>query len=218
MNAGRSIGNIARPAVAAVLAISTLLIALRAVAAPEDDYLGGRRSYLSGDVVGAMSTLKRAADAGHAAAQALLADILDKAEFNEEAVGYYRKSAEQGNPEGQYGLGSMYASGEGIARDPEQARRWMVLAAEQGHAQAINVLAQAYIGGELGIDKKERTGETALRWIRKAAGNRYIPALEFLASAYRTGWFGMTDASEAERLDAQLKQARGNKNQATRRK
>lgn len=218
MNAGCSTANTARSAVAAVLAIFTLLIALRAVAAPEDDYLGGRRSYLSGDVVGAMSTLKRAADAGHAAAQALLADILDKAEFNEEAVGYYRKSAEQGNPEGQYGLGSMYASGEGIARDPEQARRWMVLAAEQGHAQAINVLAQAYIGGELGIDKKERTGETALRWIRKAAGNRYIPALEFLASAYRTGWFGMTDASEAERLDAQLKQARGNKNQATRRK
>ncbi len=58
-------------------------------------------------------SLRKAAEQGDALSQALLGDTLDKAEFNEEAVGYFRKSAEQGNADGQLGLGAMLLPGRG---------------------------------------------------------------------------------------------------------
>ena len=41
-----------------------------------------------------------------------------------------RQRAEQGDTEAQYDLGLMYANGEGVARDDEQAVRWFRSAAE----------------------------------------------------------------------------------------
>ena len=136
--------------VSRVLALLLLWHVCLAWAAPEDDYRLGADAYRAGDVVRAMALLKTSADAGHAPSQSLLAYILDQAEFNEEAFAYYRKAAAQGNADGEYGLGSMYAVGEGVKRDPAEARKWITRAAERGHAAAINSLAQAYIEGELG--------------------------------------------------------------------
>ncbi len=179
-------------------------------AAPEDDYRAGSEAYRGGDVVRAMSLLKKSADAGHAPSQSLLAYILDQAEFNDEAVAYYRKAAVQGEPEGEYGLGSMYAAGQGVKRDPGEARKWIARAAEKGHAAAINSLAQAYISGELGIDETQRNGAEALRWVRRAADSGYLPALERLAAAYRTGAYGLAvDLKQAEALEAKGRAARG---------
>ena len=192
------------------LAMLLVWYACAAWAAPEDDYRAGSEAYRGGDVVRAMSLLKKSADAGHAPSQSLLAYILDKAEFNDEAAAYYRKAAEQGEPEGEYGLGSMYASGEGMKRDLGEARKWIPRAAEKGHAAAINSLAQAYLSGELGIDETQRTGAEALRWVRRAADSGYLPALERLATAYRTGAYGLAvDLKQAEALDAKGRAARG---------
>lgn len=179
-------------------------------AAPEDDFRAGSEAYRGGDVVQAMALLKKSADAGHAPSQALLAYILDMAEFNDEAVAYYRKASAQGNLEGEYGLGSMYAAGQGVKRDPAEARRWITRAAEKGHAAAINSLAQAYISGDLGIDETQRNGAEALRWVRRAADSGYLPAMERLAAAYRTGAYGLAvDLKQAEALDAKGRAARG---------
>lgn len=179
-------------------------------AAPEDDFRAGSEAYRSGDVVQAMALLKKSADTGNAPSQALLAYILDKAEFNDEAVAYYRKSAAQGNADGEYGLGSMYAAGTGVKRDPAEARKWIARAAEKGHAAAINSLAQAYIRGELGVDETSRNGAEALRWVRRAAESGYLPALVHLAAAYRTGSYGLAvDLKQAEALDAKARATRG---------
>lgn len=178
--------------------------------ASDEDYQKGLKAYQSDDVMGAMPLLKRSADAGHAGAQAVLAYILDKAELDEEAIAYYRKAAEQGNPDGQFGLGSMYSAGEGVKRDLGEARRWTTKAAEQGHTQAINVLAQAYLSGDLGVTEEERKGAQALSWIRRAADNNYIPALEALSGAYRTGGYGLApDAQQADKLAATVRQLKG---------
>lgn len=175
-----------------------------------DDYEAGAKAYAAEDVVSAMAKLKRAADSGHAAAQALLGDILHQAEFNEDAVAYFRKSAEQGNADGQYGLGVMYVSGEGVKRDVALARKWIELAAAQGHKQAINVYAQAYIAAELGLDETARRSAEALTWIKRAADNDYIPAIEALAAAYRTGDLGLTaDPKMADELTAKAEKLRG---------
>ncbi len=193
-----------------VFALLLVWHACLAWAAPEDDYRLGAEAYRGGDVVRAMALLKTSADAGHAPSQSLLAYILDQAEFNEEAVAYYRKAAAQGDADAEYGLGSMYAAGEGIQRDPAQAHEWITRAAQHGHANAINALAQAYIDGELGIDEAQRSGAEALRWVRRAADSGYLPAMERLAAAYRTGAYGLAvDLQRAEALDARSRAARG---------
>lgn len=179
-------------------------------AAPEDDFRAGSQAFREGDVVQAMAVLKKSADAGHAPSQSLLAYILDKAEFNDEAVAYYRKAAAQGDAEGEFGLGSMYAAGEGVKRDPAEARKWIARAAEKGHATAINALAEAYIKGGLGVEEQQRNSAEALRWVRRSADSGYVPAMEQLAVAYRSGTYGLAvDSTQATALDAKIRAARG---------
>lgn len=179
-------------------------------AAPDDDYRKGAASYAQGDVVTAMAPLKAAADAGHAAAQALYAQILDRADSDEEAVGYFRKSAEQGNADGQFGYGAMLASGEGIKRDRAAGRKWIVLAAGQGHKLAINELALAHLTGRLGLADEPRDDKEALRWIRLAADADFLPAVDGLADAYRKGGLGLAiDAKAADDWAAKARKLRG---------
>ena len=195
---------------AAVCAAVALCFTFTAFAAAEDDYREGFRFYQTGDVTTAMARLKKAADVGHAPAQVLLADILDQAEFNEEAVSYYRKAAEQGNADGEFGLGSMIANGEGVKRDAAEARKWITRAADKNHARAIVTLAQAYINGGLAIEEKQRNGEDARRWITRAADSSYPPALDHLAKAYRTGMLGLAvDVKQAEALEIRARTIRG---------
>ncbi len=65
-----------------------------------------------------------------------------------ESVSWYRKAssglhrlAETGNGQAMYVLGVMYAYGRGVARDTEQARRWLTRAIEQKVTAAQPVLA-----------------------------------------------------------------------------
>lgn len=195
---------------AGVCAAAALCFALSAFAAAEDEYRAGLKFYQGGDVTTAMARLRKASDAGHAPAQVLLAEILDQAEMNEEAVVYYRKAAEQGNADGEFGLGNMYASGEGVKRDPAEARKWLTRAAEKNHVRAMAAVAQAYISGGLGLDDKERSGDEARRWLLRAADNQYLPALDFLARAYRAGTLGLSiDLKQAEALEARANKIRG---------
>ena len=199
-----------RTTVIRILLLISWCWAAGAAAAPEDEYRAGAASYRSGDVVQAMALLKKPADAGHAGSQALLAYILDKAEFNEEAIAYYRKAAAQGNADGEFGLGSMVAAGDGVKRDLAEAQKWILRAADKGHAQAIESLAQAYIVGGLGLDDAQRQGSDAARWITRAANNNFLPAIERLAAAYRAGHYGLAvDIKKAEALELQVRNARG---------
>ena len=202
--------QVRRQMVCRTFAVLLLCQASAAWTAPEDDYRAGSQAYTTGDVVQAMALLRKSADAGHARSQSLLAYILDMSEANDEALAYYRKAVAQGDPEGEFALGSKYASGEGVKRDPVQARKLITSAAEKGNPSAIRLLAQAYIKGELGIDAAERGGADALRWVRRAADAGDAPALEQLANAYRTGAYGLAvDQKQAAALDLKVREARG---------
>lgn len=202
-----------RKTVRAALCAAGLMLALHSActwAGPDDDYREGLRAYHAADMVQAMAILKKSADAGHAPSQALLGDILDQAEFNEEAVAYFRRAALQGNADGEYGLGSMYGAGEGVKRDDAQALKWFTRAAEKRHTLATKVLAEAYMKGGLGLGDAQRNGPDAARWVRGAADIGHIPALEFLARAHRTGGLGLAvDVKQADALDAQVRTLRG---------
>jgi TPR repeat protein len=181
-----------------------------ALAGPAEDYAEGNSRYAAGDLIAAMPSLRKAADAGHASAQALIAEILQQADEGPEAVTYYRKAALQGNADGQFGLGAMLAIGEGVAKDIKEARKWITLAAEQGHKLAINELALAYINGNLDIPEAERESAAALRWISAAADNGYVTAMERMATAYRNGEFGLeADQKTADQWSEKTRKALG---------
>lgn len=186
-----------------------LAASVAALAAPEDDFTAGLRSYRQGDMRTAISTLRKSADAGHAPSQALLGDILDLAEDNEEAVRYYRLAADQNLPEGFYGLGVMHATGEGVPRDLVAARQWLSKSAQAGFPLAIQTLALAYIKGGLALTDEERSSPEALDWIQKAAAQNVVPAIDRLVVAYRQGHFGLAaDAKKAAELEARARSLR----------
>lgn len=185
---------------ALLLCWSSLLLA-----GVEEDYAEGAKLFHEGKVVDSLPPLKRAADGGHIGAQALFADILDSAEFDEDAVMYYRKAAEQGSADAMFGLGSMYASGEGIAQDQAQARKWITDAAKLGNKNAIMRLSHSHIRGGLGLDDATRSGPEALVWIKRAADLDDMISLEALAAAYRTGNYGLAaDLPQAQSLEARI--------------
>lgn len=178
-------------------------------ATPAEDYQAARKIFVRGDVVGAMPMLRKAADAGHAPAQVLLAQILDQAEFDREAVDYFRKAAAQGDADGEFGLGTMYAGGEGVARDAQEALRWYRLAAGRGHERAILVLALAHLRGDLGLTDRRRDDAQARQWIRAAAEKGDAQAMQGLSSALRSGDFGfVADSGQAAEWEAKLRKLR----------
>lgn len=180
------------------------------VAAPEDDYQAGLKSYRNGDIVGAMTPLRQASLEGHAKAQALLAEILDRTDFDEDAIALYRKSADQGDLDGMFGLGVMTVSGEGTKKDLLAGRAWILKAAESGHVLAINAIAQGYMKGELGFTENDRNTPDALRWVKRAAENDYLPAIDALAAAYSSGnAFGLpVDRALSDQYQAQANRIR----------
>ena len=178
-------------------------------AAPADDHKRGEQAYRSGDVVAAMAALRRAADQGYAPSQVLLAEILDRAEFDEEAIGWYRKAAEQGDAAGEYGVGTMYLAGEGVKKDAGQAWFWFSRAADKKYGPAIIALASAHIRAAKGLEPVAPDAARAAEWLRKAAEIDYLPAVEALARAFREGGFGLErDAAQAGRFTAKAESLR----------
>jgi len=115
------------------------------------DEQAGIDAFESGDLVGAMMSFERAAEAGSALGQTRLAWILDGANDDERAVAMYRAAAEQGYAPGMHGLGEMYAKGEGVDKDVEQAVAWFTRAADAGHDKSLRLLIGAYKDGDLGL-------------------------------------------------------------------
>ncbi|MFC7331980.1 peptidoglycan-binding protein [Rhodocista pekingensis] len=65
----------------------------------------------------------------------------------EQALTELEPAARQGDAQAQYYLGSMYAEGQGVLRDPSLAHTWLTLAANQGITEAL--YAKARIGDSL---------------------------------------------------------------------
>lgn len=83
----------------------------------------------------------------------------------QQALHIWLPLAESGHVLAQTLVGSMYAYGEGIERNDEQAFKWLSRAAEYGSAQAQFNLAILYENG-FGTDKDI---QQALKWFKTAA-------------------------------------------------
>lgn len=71
----------------------------------------------------------------------------------EQAVRWYKKAADQGEPYAQYRLGGCYANGAGVAKDIEQAVQWYKKAADPedqlGHDDVIAWTSTALVTGDV---------------------------------------------------------------------
>lgn len=198
-----------RRALAAVL-LFLGLAAGSAFAGPAEDYAAGDADYRRGDVRGAIASLRKAADAGHARAQVLLGSILGASDQGPEGARYLALAAAQGDAEGAYLLAALYSAGEGVPADPVRARTLLEKAAAQGHRESIFALAAAYLGSGLGLTEADRASGEALAWIRRAADGGHLPSLDRLAAAYRRGELGLAaDAKAAEALEERARAIRG---------
>ena len=111
----------------------------------------------------------------------------------QDAVKWFRKAAEQGDVEAQFGLGVCYSGGKGVAKDTVEAVKWYRKAAEQGFASAQCKLGLCYAKGD-GVEKDQAT---AVSWYRKAANQGHAEAQNLLGVCYSDGKGVAKDKSEA---------------------
>ena len=100
-----------------------------------------------------MALMRKAANQNHPKAQARLGDLLRAADSEADAVAMYRKSAEQGEAAGEFGLGRAYQDGAGVKKDPAQALEWFRKAEKKNYPPALDALARAYRTGSLGLPR-----------------------------------------------------------------
>jgi uncharacterized protein len=94
-----------------------------------------------------------------------------------------RPLADNGNAQAQDDLGTMYLSGNGVAKDVAEAAKWYRKAADQGIAEAQHSLGNMYSAGQ-GVPQGYAE---AAKWYRKAADQGYADAQNMLGVLYFYG-------------------------------
>ena len=175
-------------------------------------YKEGKFEVDRGDPVQAMPKLKTAADGGHGEAQALYGFLLDQADDDAEAQKYYKKSADQGSPDGMFGLANFHVSGDGGTEiNIAKARALYEKAANAGHRQSILVMFLAYTRGGLNLKPEDMQSKDALHWIKTAANTAGMDqAMERMAIVYAKGEFGIpVNPQESEAWLIKAMEAKG---------
>ena len=91
-------------------------------------------------------------------------DLITQGNYTE-AAKWFRKAADQGHADAQYGLGMFYNEGIGVPKNYTEAVKWYRKAAEQGLAEAQYGLGLCYYNG-WGVPKNYAE---AVKWLRKSA-------------------------------------------------
>jgi TPR repeat protein len=144
----------------------------------------------------AFNEVRAKAERGDATAELNLGVMFLKAQGTprdlDQALAWFRKSAEQGKPEAQSYLDWMYAYWN-VTPNPTEAAKWAKAAAVQfkkaaelGDAWAQFNLACAYDNGD-GVPKDEAE---AVKWMRKAADQGLAFAENWLGAQYDMGYVG----------------------------
>ncbi len=106
--------------------------------------------------------LEQMSSSGRAEVQLLVGLCFHYGLVYEQAVKWYRLSANQNHAHAQFSLGICYSFGQGVEKSYEEALKWFRLSAQQGNTNAQYHLGVFYYYGK-GI---ERSDEEAVRWFR----------------------------------------------------
>lgn len=115
--------------------------------------------------------------------EAALADAMfkERGAAVAEALQWYRRSAEAGNPEAHAKLALIFRRGLRVEKNPEAGLRWQISAARLGHVPSMLILEQDY---GLGIGVERNLVESA-KWAKMASDKgsvqgRFIMAVKYL--------------------------------------
>ncbi|KAG0275035.1 hypothetical protein BGZ95_009249 [Linnemannia exigua] len=100
-----------------------------------------------------------------------------------QAMKYYLKAAERGDPVGQRKVGALYYHGLGVKQDFQAAMKWYRKAADQGDAIAQCKIGTLYRNGE-GVAQDYRQ---AIDWFYKAAEKNLATAQNKIGAMYQEG-------------------------------
>ena len=149
----------------------------------------------------AMRYHRKAAELGFAEAQNQLAwfyknGMEGENKSPEQAAGWFKKAALQGDRHAQNTLAEMYLDGEGVQKNPVESLKWVQLAANGGSAEAQLRYGRALATGVGG----DQDFQAAAVWLRKAADQRDPVAEGTLAMMYLTGHGVAVNKIEALKL------------------
>ncbi|MFO7581422.1 SH3 domain-containing protein [Guyparkeria sp.] len=98
------------------------------------------------------------------------------------AVHEWRMSAEKGDPQSQFALGSVFEKGKGVSIDLEKAHKWYRLSADNGLLEAQVRLGELYMANLLSGGPGE-----AVRWFEMAARRGHASSQFMLGLLYLEG-------------------------------
>ena len=111
------------------------------------------------------------------------------------ALSEWQPLAEQGDRDGQFGLGLLYANGWGVDLNDDEALKWYRLAVEQGHAEAAYNLAVMCANG-WGVPQSD---DEAFKWYSIAAEGGFTAAQISLGKMYAIGYGAPQDNVQAHK-------------------
>lgn len=143
------------------------------------------RRYESGQYQEAAKILIPLAEAGDASAQQKLSTMYfygrGVPENEERAMQWARRSADKGNLDAMFFIGTMYVFGDVIPKtvsDPDlEAAKWLFEAASRGHADAEYGLGLLFLAGKGVVQNQDE----AMKWIRRAAEHGHAGARSFVS-------------------------------------
>ena len=191
-------------------------------AGAQADLPSAKSAYKNKDYATALKEFKTLADSGNAEAQFYVGLMYDNGEVSQDyrqivthvqqAMTWYRKSAEQGFAPAQVNLGILLETGGQIERNYKEAASWYRKAAEQGNASAQFNLGLIYYSGR-GDDIAPDYSQAVL-WLGKAADQGDASAQIALGRMYEYGQGLLIDYVQAYKLYL-LAEAAGNESAQT---
>ena len=149
------------------LSIFQILIAvfgLCSLALPLSAEPDGWDALQQGDYETAEKTWLPRAERGEVEAQLFLGHLETMRERYGAAARWYQRAAAKGNVTAQTLLASQYLLGRGVEADPVRAFAWYVLAANQGHANAVR--AREATAMQMTAEEVAAASRLAEDWIR----------------------------------------------------
>ncbi len=144
---------------------------------------------LTRDDVKAVDLYRQAASQGFAKAEVNLGDMYfygrgGLSQSYLDAQSWYLKAAQQDSPLAQFRLGVMYEKGLGTNKDVLRAVQYYQSAANEGYAEAENLMGIFYATGTGGITEDDKQ---AVAWYQKAADQGFAKAEKNLGDMYFFG-------------------------------
>lgn len=160
-------------------------------------YYKGDEDYVAPQPEKTATIYRTGAQIGYAVHQYFHAQNLEEEGRLEEAIEWYRRAAEGGQPGLWYKLGRFYEDGNTVARDLMQAAYYYERSADEGDVGGINRMGMACYHGR-GIPQDRARAFTYFRRAYEEMENDY--GVDLLAHCYLEGWGTFPDYEKAYAL------------------